>query len=131
VCTANVDADAGERTTETAELRKKVLLGCEQTIWEYFEGGGQVVIYDANNGTREARNTLAEKFDKQGIHVIMLGASGHAAHPSAVLLTRGRAESVCDDSEVIERNIRSVKISSPDVSPMSPLVGRSAQVTDT
>ena len=32
-----------------------------------------MVIYDANNGTRAARQTLAEKFDAAGIHVVMLG----------------------------------------------------------
>lgn len=53
-------------------LRKKVSDGCEKLIWEFFERG-QVVIYDANNGTRHARQMLAEKFDKGGIHVIMLG----------------------------------------------------------
>lgn len=47
--------------------------GCEKLIWDFFESGGQVVIYDANNGTREAREALAEKFDKEGIHIIFLG----------------------------------------------------------
>jgi 6-phosphofructo-2-kinase/fructose-2,6-biphosphatase 4 len=42
-------------------------------IWDYFEGGGQVVIYDANNGTKAARHAIAEKFDKAGIHVVLLG----------------------------------------------------------
>lgn len=32
------------------------------------------MIYDANNGRRAQRQTLAEKFDKAGIHVVMLGA---------------------------------------------------------
>lgn len=63
----------GEKTAETLALRNKVSLGCEQTIWDYFANGGQVVIYDANNGTREARQTLGDKFDKAGIHVVMLG----------------------------------------------------------
>ncbi|KAF8966618.1 6-phosphofructo-2-kinase-domain-containing protein [Flammula alnicola] len=79
----------------TMALRKKVSDGCEKLLWDYFESGGQVVIYDANNGTRAARQALAEKFDKAGIHVVML-------------------ESLCDNNEIIERNIRSVKISSPD-----------------
>lgn len=48
-------------------------LGCERQIWDFFEKGGQVVIYDANNGTRKARQELAEKFDKAGIHVVLLG----------------------------------------------------------
>ncbi|KAF9482303.1 bifunctional 6-phosphofructo-2-kinase/fructose-2,6-bisphosphate 2-phosphatase [Pholiota conissans] len=85
----------GEKSPETMALRKKVSDGCEQLIWDYFESGGQVVIYDANNGTRAARHALAEKFDKAGIHVVML-------------------ESLCDNKEIIETNIRSVKISSPD-----------------
>ncbi|ESK84441.1 cytoplasm protein [Moniliophthora roreri MCA 2997] len=84
----------GEKSPETIALRKKVSDGCEKMIWDFFETG-QVVIYDANNGTREARHTLAERFDKAGIHVIML-------------------ESLCDNKEIIEANIRSVKISSPD-----------------
>ena len=63
----------GEKSPETNALRQKVSQGCEKLIWDYFEGGGQVVIYDANNGTRVARQRLAEKFDKAGIHVIMLG----------------------------------------------------------
>ena len=42
-------------------------------IWDFFEQGGQVIIYDANNGTRAARQALAEKFDAAGIHVVMLG----------------------------------------------------------
>jgi len=53
------------------------------------------VIYDANNGTKAARQMLADKFDKRGIHVVML-------------------ESLCDNREIIETNIRNVKISSPD-----------------
>ncbi|KAF7325740.1 6PF2K domain-containing protein [Mycena kentingensis (nom. inval.)] len=85
----------GEKSAETQALREKISTGCENTIWEFFTGGGQVVIYDANNGTRAARNQLAAKFDKAGIHVIIL-------------------ESMCDNQEIIERNIRSVKISSPD-----------------
>lgn len=48
-------------------------MGCEKLIWDFFESGGQVVIYDANNGTRMQRQVLAEKFDKAGIHVVMLG----------------------------------------------------------
>lgn len=55
------------------ELRKKISDGCEKLIWDFFENG-QVVIYDANNGTKAARQALAARFDKGGIHIIMLGA---------------------------------------------------------
>ena len=63
----------GEKSAETIALRKRTSDGCEKLIWDFFEHGGQVVIYDANNGTRAARQTLAEKFDAAGIHVVMLG----------------------------------------------------------
>ncbi|KAJ7211247.1 6-phosphofructo-2-kinase-domain-containing protein [Mycena pura] len=76
-------------------LGLKVSTACEKLISDFFAEGGQVVIYDANNGTRAARQTLASKFDKAGVHVILL-------------------ESLCDNQEIIERNIRNVKISSPD-----------------
>src|SRR5262245_65073829 len=63
----------GQKSPETIALRQKVSSSCEKLIWDFFENGGQVVIYDANNGTRAARQTLAEKFNKANIHVIMLG----------------------------------------------------------
>ncbi|THH28959.1 hypothetical protein EUX98_g5221 [Antrodiella citrinella] len=85
----------GEKSPETVALRQKVSDGCEQLIWDFFNAGGQVVIYDANNGTRERRQKIAEKFDKAGIHIVIL-------------------ESSCDNEELIMSNIRSVKISSPD-----------------
>jgi len=34
-----------------------------------------VVIYDANNGKKATRHAIAEKFDKVGIHVVLLGES--------------------------------------------------------
>lgn len=55
-------------------LREKILIGCEQLIWDFFNSGGQVVVYDANNGTQEKRREIAEKADKQGIHIVFLGA---------------------------------------------------------
>lgn len=65
----------GEKSPETIALRKKISEGCENLIWDYFNGGGQVVIYDANNGTKATRNAIAERFEKHGIHVVMLGVS--------------------------------------------------------
>jgi 6-phosphofructo-2-kinase/fructose-2,6-biphosphatase 4 len=72
-----ITSTPGEKSPETMALRKLVSDGCEKHIWDFFEGGGQVVVYDANNGTQKSRQTLAEKFDKAGIHVIMLGKPLH------------------------------------------------------
>jgi len=85
----------GEKSASTIALRKQVADACEQMITDIFDRGGQVIVYDANNGSIATRHRLAEKFDKMGIHVVFL-------------------ESLCDNQEIIERNIRSVKISSPD-----------------
>jgi len=94
--------------------------GCEKLIWNFFDGGGQVVIYDANNGSRAQRQSIAEKFDKKKIHVIYLGEltswfvmGGYGAYSVCA------AETICDNKEIIETNIRNVKISSPDVRFMS------------
>ena len=54
-------------------LRKQVADTCEDSIQRFFDGGGQVVIYDANNGVRANRTRLAEKFHNLGIHVAFLG----------------------------------------------------------
>ncbi|KAH6906823.1 cytoplasmic protein [Coprinopsis sp. MPI-PUGE-AT-0042] len=70
------------------EKRRRSRTGCEKLIWDYFDNGGQVVIYDANNGRKETRDELARKFEDRGIHVVML-------------------ESLCDNRDIIEANIRS------------------------
>jgi 6-phosphofructo-2-kinase / fructose-2,6-biphosphatase 4 len=98
-------------------------LGCENLIWDFFESGGQVVIYDANNGRRAQRQALAEKFDKAGIHVVMLGAFKTSCRSDVKSLC-GTAETLCDNKEIIETNIRSVKISSPDVGAWAPWMHR-------
>lgn len=95
-------------------MRKTVSEGCEKLIWNFFDGGGQVVIYDANNGSRAQRQSIAERFDKKGIHVIYLGESTSVGI-DVVLTLYALAESLCDNKEIIETNIRNVKISSPDV----------------
>jgi len=64
----------GKKSPETMALRQKVMEGCEQLIWDFFNAGGQCVIYDANNGRREQRQRVAAKFGKEGIHVVILGS---------------------------------------------------------
>ncbi|KAJ3485740.1 hypothetical protein NLI96_g4737 [Meripilus lineatus] len=84
-----------DKSPDTVALRQKISEDCEQQIVDFFTMGGQVVIYDANNGTKERRHQVADKFDKLGVHVVFL-------------------ETFCDNDDIIMTNIRSVKISSPD-----------------
>jgi 6-phosphofructo-2-kinase/fructose-2,6-biphosphatase 4 len=42
----------------------------------FFVEGGQVVIYDANNGSAKHRRNTLKKFEERGVHVIFLGACG-------------------------------------------------------
>lgn len=56
-------------------LRKQVADACEDSILKFFDGGGQVVIYDANNGVKANRTRLAEKFHKLDTHVVFLGTA--------------------------------------------------------
>ncbi|CED82427.1 cytoplasm protein [Phaffia rhodozyma] len=86
----------GAKRPETQELRDRIKLGLEQQALDFFQKeGGQVVIYDANNGVRKTRYELWKRFNEAGIKVIFL-------------------ESMCDRDEIVEANIRSVKLSSPD-----------------
>lgn len=69
--------DLGAKSEESIALRKQVADACEDTIQRFFDGGGQVVVYDANNGVKANRTRLAEKFDKLDVHVVFLGAAVH------------------------------------------------------
>ncbi|GAA5914839.1 hypothetical protein JCM6882_007814, partial [Rhodosporidiobolus microsporus] len=94
--------DADSRSTETDELRKTVRLTLEEEIAKYFkENTGQVAIYDANNGTKASRIALRQKFEAQGVNVFFI-------------------ENICDREDIVEANIRSVKISSPDYKDWDP-----------
>jgi 6-phosphofructo-2-kinase/fructose-2,6-biphosphatase 4 len=65
----------GPQRSETAELRNSVRSRCERDILDFFEHAGQVAIYDANNGTKESRRRLYDRFHPLGYHVIFLGPS--------------------------------------------------------
>ncbi|PWN47122.1 bifunctional 6-phosphofructo-2-kinase/fructose-2,6-bisphosphate 2-phosphatase [Violaceomyces palustris] len=86
---------SGPKSPETEALRKEILNGLDEGVINFFDGGGQVVIYDANNGQQARRYAIREKFGKLGIHVMFL-------------------ESICTDKSIVEANVRSVKLSSPD-----------------
>ncbi|CAG7852417.1 6-phosphofructo-2-kinase/fructose-2,6-bisphosphatase Short=6PF-2-K/Fru-2,6-P2ase; Short=AtF2KP; Short=PFK/FBPase; Includes: RecName: Full=6-phosphofructo-2-kinase; Includes: RecName: Full=Fructose-2,6-bisphosphatase [Serendipita indica DSM 11827] len=91
----------GAKSEETLKIRNSVRERCERDIHDFFEHAGQVAIYDANNGTKQSRRALYDRFHSVGYHVIFL-------------------ESVCNNQEIVLANIRSVKISSPDYAQWDP-----------
>lgn len=64
----------GEKSQETEALRARILEEFDQKVVDFFyKEGGQVIMYDANNGTLKRRADIREKFGKMGVHVMFLG----------------------------------------------------------
>lgn len=83
-------------------LRNKILKKCREDIYRFLEHeNGQVAIYDAVNPLSAGRRSLAKEFTKRNIETLFI-------------------ESACTDERIIEENVRSVKISSPDYANWSP-----------
>lgn len=77
-------------------LRQKILKRCREDIYHFLnEENGQVAIYDAVNPLSAGRRSLAKEFAKNNVNTLFI-------------------ESSCTDERIIEENVRSVKISSPD-----------------
>lgn len=76
---------------------------------------GQVAIYDAVNPLSEGRRQLAKEFAKHDIQVRLFNFNLSLIVRLRLVQTMFIESYVSDDS-IIEENVRSVKISSPDVS---------------
>ncbi|PGH13179.1 hypothetical protein AJ80_06425 [Polytolypa hystricis UAMH7299] len=77
-------------------LRQKIVKKCREDIYHFLNHeNGQIAIYDAVNPISAGRRSLAKEFAKHDIETLFI-------------------ESSCDDARIIEENVRSVKISSPD-----------------
>ncbi|KAG0330365.1 hypothetical protein BGZ99_004735 [Dissophora globulifera] len=79
----------------TADLRSKIANACLDDMVQWFSSGGQVGILDGSNTTEERRLELVERFKTANIHPMFI-------------------ESICDNPAIVDANIRSVKVSSPD-----------------
>lgn len=83
-------------SASTVLLRQKILKRCRDDIYQFLNHeNGQIAIYDAVNALSEGRKSLAKGFAKHEVETLFI-------------------ESACDDEKIIEENVRSVKISSPD-----------------
>ncbi|EEH41358.2 6-phosphofructo-2-kinase [Paracoccidioides lutzii Pb01] len=77
-------------------LRQKIVKKCREDIYHFLKHeNGQIAIYDAVNPIAAGRRSLAKEFAKHNIDTLFI-------------------ESLCDDERIIEENVLSVKISSPD-----------------
>ncbi|MBW0487427.1 hypothetical protein O181_027142 [Austropuccinia psidii MF-1] len=94
-------ATDGTQTESTKILRESIKRSLLGLIDEFFCHGGQVAIYDANNGSKLGRQALRQEFEANGVHVMFI-------------------ENVCDREDIIEKNIKAVKISSPDYKDWDP-----------
>lgn len=106
------------RTEATNALRRRIKNELEEQILDYYTNqGGQVVILDANNGNIANRKETYHKFESKGVHVIFLGTYNDLLlHVIALEYMELMKESICDQEDIVTANIRSVKLSSPDVS---------------
>ncbi|KAK9459085.1 6-phosphofructo-2-kinase-domain-containing protein [Lipomyces oligophaga] len=85
-----------DASASTVMLRQRVMAACKVDLYRFFDSeNGQVAVYDAVNPTAAGRRVLVKELNQHGIQVLFI-------------------ESICDRPEIIEANVRSVKISSPD-----------------
>ncbi|KAI5803152.1 6-phosphofructo-2-kinase-domain-containing protein [Geopyxis carbonaria] len=83
-------------SAESVKLRQTILQKCRMDLYHFLDNeNGQVAIYDAVNPLSEGRRQLATEFAKHDIQTMFI-------------------ESYVSDDSIIEENVRSVKISSPD-----------------
>lgn len=92
----NPDNEAGR--TALHDLAMSAL----DDLFDWFEDGGEVGIYDATNSTKSRRRVVEARCREQGIPVVFI-------------------ESICHDPQVIDANVRETKLSMPDYMGMDPV----------
>lgn len=83
------------------EARWRAAMDALEDMVRWLAGEGQVAIYDATNTTRIRRARVRECCERAGFQVLFI-------------------EIRCDDPSIIEDNIRSTKLSSPDYEDADP-----------
>lgn len=87
---------------ETVKLRQKVIQACRDDLFRFFdEDGGQVAIYDAVNATAAGRRRWARELEARNISPMFV-------------------ECLITNEALLARNIRDVKLMSPDYQHMDP-----------
>lgn len=83
------------------EARRSVAVAALEDMVRWLTDEGQVAIYDATNTTRARRAMVRTRCEHAGFQVLFI-------------------EIRCDDPQIIEANIRSTKVSSPDYENVDP-----------
>ena len=84
-----------------SEARRMLAMDALEDLVAWRRSGGEVAIYDATNSNRARRQLIRERCERENLQVCFV-------------------EIYCDDSELIETNIRATKLSSPDYQNMDP-----------
>jgi len=80
---------------EGLDSRKKAAHFAMDDMLDWFNSGGQIGIYDATNSTRKRRQWVFEQCDRANLDVLFI-------------------ETLCDDADIIDANIRDTKLLAPD-----------------
>ena len=83
------------------EARRSVAIAALEDMVAWLSKEGQVAMYDATNTTRARRAMVRARCEQAGFQVLFI-------------------EIRCDDAQIIEANIRSTKLSSPDYEDIDP-----------
>ncbi len=81
--------------TDGASARRLAAESALEELHMWMEGGGQIGIYDATNSTTARRLWVRQHCERAGMEVLFI-------------------EVICNDSSIIEGNIRETKLTSPD-----------------
>ena len=93
---ANVPASFFDpENSDGMTLRRNAAIAALKDLITWSNRGGQIGIYDATNSTSARRAWVEEALRSAGIEVLFI-------------------ESICEDTQVIDENIRSTKLRSPD-----------------
>lgn len=86
---------------EGRQARERMAMAALDDLFAWHDAGGEVAIYDATNAVRSRRDRIVRACRERGLEPIFI-------------------ESVCNDPDIIERNIRATKLKMPDYAGMDP-----------
>lgn len=107
--TTAVDADFFDPTNVAAARKlEECGIAALKDALAFFKSGGNAAIYDGTNTTHKRRSVVVDYLKK------FMMADG------SVQVELVWVEAICDDEQLVERNIREAKVTSPDYVNMTP-----------